>query len=64
MLSYYFTLHDHIIYIQFYIFAELRLKHFSHHPLVGGSSILQTKSHHLVVIISNRGQEGNLLLVD
>ena len=64
MLSYYFTLHNHVVSIRFYVFPELRLKHSGHHPLISRLNILQTKRHYSVVIISNKGQEGSLLLVD
>ena len=37
MFRLYFTLHHHIIYLHLNIFAQLKLKHPGHHPLVGRS---------------------------
>ena len=63
MLGHHLTLHHHIIYINLNILAQLWLKHSSHHPLIDGPYILQTKRHHVVVIISSRSDKSCLLLI-
>ena len=40
MLELYFTLYHHVIYVHLNIFAQLRLKHPDHHPLVSRPYIL------------------------
>ena len=63
MLGNHLTFHYHVIYIDFNAFAQLRLKHPSHHPLVGGPCIFQTKRHHLVMVVSNGSDKSCLFLV-
>ena len=63
MLVHCLTLYHYIIYIDFNILVQLRLKHPSHHPLIGEPRILQIKTHHFVVVISSRGDKSGLLLI-
>ena len=63
MIGLYLALHHHIIDVNFYFFPLLRLKYPGHHPLIGSLSILQTKGHYLIVIISSRSDKSYLLLV-
>ena len=35
MLEHYLTLHHHVVYVDLNAFAQLRFKHFCHHPLIG-----------------------------
>ena len=51
MLGHHFTLHHHIINIDFDALAELRLEHSRHHPLISGSCVLQTERHYLVMVV-------------
>ena len=63
MLRLYFTLHHHIIYIHLNIFAQLRLKHPSHYPLVGKPCIFQSKGHHFIVVIPSGCKKSSLFLI-
>ena len=63
MLEHHFTLHYHVIYIDFNILAQLRFKNLSRHPLIGGSFIFQAKGHDLVVVASNESNKICLFLV-
>ena len=51
MLGHHLAFHHHVIYIDFNILAQLRFKHFSHHPLIGESCIFQAEGHHLVMVV-------------
>ena len=63
MLRHHLTLHYHIIYIDLDILAQLGFKHLSHHSLIGGSCIFKAKGHHLIMVVSNGGDKGCLLLI-
>ena len=63
MIGYFLTFYYHVIYVDFNILPQLRFKHFSHHPLISGSCILQAKGHHLVMVISNRSDKSRFLLI-
>ena len=63
MIRLYIALYHHIIDINFDVFSKLRLKHPSHHPLIGSPYILQTKGHHLIMVISSTSDESCPLLV-
>ena len=51
MLGYHFTLHHHIINIDFNALAQLQLEHSRHHPLISGPYVLQTEQHYLVMVV-------------
>ena len=63
MLGHHLTLYHHVIYIDFNALTQLRLKHSSHHSLVGGPRIFQIKRHHLVMVVSNGSDKSYLFLV-
>ena len=63
MLGHHLTLPPYIIYINLNVLAQLWLKHPSHHPLIGRPCILQSKKHHLVVVISNGSEKNCLFLI-
>ena len=63
MLGLYFTLYHHIIYVHLNIFAQLRLKHPGHHPLVSGPCIFQSEGHYFVVVIPSRCKKSSLFLI-
>ena len=63
MIRYFLALYYHIIYIDFNILPQLRLKHLSHHLLISGSYIIQAKEHHLVVVISSGSDKSCFLLI-
>ena len=63
MIGLYLALHHHIINVNFDLFPLLKLKYPNHRPLIGSPGILQTKGHHLIVIISSRSDKSCLLLV-
>ena len=60
MLSIYFALYHHIIYVHFNILAQLRLKHSGHYSLIGGPHVFQLKGHYFVMVIPNRRKENSL----
>ena len=63
MLGHHLALHNHIVIVNFDIFAMLRFKHSSHHLLVGRSSILQSKRHYLVMVILSGRHKSCFFLV-
>ena len=63
MIGFYLALNYHIIDVNLNVFPQLRLKHPSHHPLIGSPYILQTKGHHLIMVISSISDESYPLLV-
>ena len=63
MLGHHFTLHNHVIDINFNTSTKLWFKHFSHHALVGRSDVFQTEGHHFVMVVPNRGDKSSLLLI-
>ena len=63
MLRNHLTFHHHIIYVDFDVFPQLRLKHPCHHFLICGSYILQTEWHYFVMVVPNRGNKSSLLLI-
>ena len=63
VLRFQLTLDHHVVYIDFNILAQLWLKHFSHHPLIGRPCIFQSKRHHLVMVVSNRSYKSDFLLI-
>ena len=63
MLEHHFALYNHVIDVNFNVLAQQWLEHFSYHPLVGWSCIIQAKRHHFVVIVSNWGNESCLFLI-
>ena len=63
MIKLYLALHHHIIDVNFDVFPLLRLKYPDHHPLIGSPGILQTKGHHLIMVISSMSDESCPLLV-
>ena len=63
MLRNHLTFHHHIIYVDFDVLPQLRLKHSCHHFLICGSCIFQTKWHYFVMVVSNMGNKSNLLLI-
>ena len=63
MLELHLSLHHHIIYVDFNVLAKLRFKHPSHHPLISGTYILQSKGHHFVVVIPSGRNKSSLFLI-
>ena len=63
MLRNHLTFHHHIVYVDFDVFPQLRLKHPCHHSLICGSCILQTEWYYFVMVVSNRGNKSSLLLI-
>ena len=63
MFGHQFLFYHHVIYVDFNVLTHLQLKHPSHHPLVGGIDVLQTKRHHLIVVVSDGGDKSCLFLV-
>ena len=63
MLGLYLALHHHIIYVDFNVFAALRLEHPSHHLLICRSCILQSEWHHFVMVILSGRNKSSLLLI-
>ena len=63
MLRHHFAFHHHIIYVNLDIFPQLRLEHPCHHSLISGSCILQTKWHHFVMVVADRGNKSSFLLI-
>ena len=63
MFGYQFTLYHHVIYLDFNVLTHLQLKHPGHHPLIGGTGVLQTKRHHFIVVVSNGGDKSCLFLI-
>ena len=63
MLGHHFTVHYHVIDINFNASTKLWFEHFSHHLLVGRSSVFQTEGHHLVMVVPNWGDKSNLFLI-
>ena len=64
MLQNHLTFHHHIIYVDFNVLLQLRLKHPCHHSLICESCILQTEWHYFVMVVPDRGNKSNLLLID
>ena len=63
MLSLYLVFHYHVINVDFIVLVELGFKHSSYYPLVSRPSTLQSKWHHLVMIIPCGHYKSSLLLV-
>ena len=63
MLRNHFTFHHHIIYVDFDVLPQLRLKHSCHHSLICGSCIFQTEWHYFVMVVPDRGNKSSLLLI-
>ena len=63
MIGYFLAFYYHVIYVDFNILPQLRFEHLSHHSLISGSCILQTKGHHLVVVIPNGSDKSRFLLI-
>ena len=63
MISLYFALYRHIVYVHLNILAQLGVKHFGHHSFVGGPCIFQSKGHYFVMVIPNERKECNLFLI-
>ena len=63
MLRNHLTFHHHIIYVDFDVFPQLRLKHPYHHSLICGSCILQTEWYYFVMVVLDRGNKSSLLLI-
>ena len=60
MLRNHLTFHHHIIYVNLDIFPQLRLEH----PwLICGSCIIQTESHHFVMVVPDRGNKSSIPLI-
>ena len=63
MLRNHLTFHHHIIYVDFDVFPQLRLKHPCHHFLICGSYILQIEWHYFVMVVPDKGNKSSLLLI-
>ena len=63
MLSLVLTLHQHIIYIDFYILPNLWTKHVVNQPLICCPRVLQTDKHHLITEQALTSDKGCFLLV-
>ena len=63
MLGHHLTLHHHVIYIHFNIFAHLCFEHLGHHPLIRRSNIFQAERHHLIMIIPHGSDKRRFLLI-
>ena len=63
MLSLDLTLHQHVIYIDFYIPPNLWTKHVVNQPLICCPCVLQTERHHLITKEALTGDKGCFLLV-
>jgi len=58
-----FTLYHHIVDVYFYRTPYFIPEHPRHHPLVRGSGVLQSKWHHILVIVGIWGDECCLFLI-
>ena len=54
----YLTLYYHVINVGLNALPELWLEHSSHHSLVYGTYVLQTKRHNFVMVVSNGSEKG------
>ena len=63
MLSFVLTLHQHVIYIHFYILPNLWTKHVVNQPLICCTCVLQTERHHLIIEQGLTGDKGCFLLI-
>ena len=63
VLKHHLALHHHVIYIDLNTLAQLRLKHLSHHPLIGRSCIFHAKGHYFVMVVSSGSDKGYFLLI-
>ena len=59
----YLTFHHHIIYVDFDVLPQLRLKNPCHHSLICRSCIFQTEWHYFVMVVPDRGNKSSLLLI-
>ena len=63
MLGNHLTFHHHIIYVDFDVLPQLRLKHPRHHSLIYGSCIFQTEWHYFVMVVLDKSNKSSLLLI-
>ena len=63
MFSLVLTLHQHVIYVDFYILPNLWMKHVVNQPLICCPYVLQIEGHHLITEQALTGDKGCLLLV-
>ena len=63
MLRNHLTFHHHIIYVDFDVLPQLRLKHSCHHSLICGPCIFQTEWHYFVMVVPDRGNKSSILLI-
>ena len=63
MLRNHLTFRHHIIYVDFNVLSQLRLKYPCHHSLICGSYILQTEWHYFVMVVPDRSNKSSLLLI-
>ena len=63
MLENHLTFHHHIIYVDFDVLPQLRLKHPCPHSLIYGSCIFQTEWHYFVIVVLDKSNKSSLLLI-
>ena len=61
--GHYLAFYHHIINIDFNVLAQLWFEHSRHHPLIGGTCVLQAKRHYFVVVVPSMCHKGCLLLI-
>ena len=63
MIRLFFALHHRIVNLSIHGFTQNWLKYFRDHPLLYGTSVLQTKGHHLIAKYFSRGDEYSFVLI-